>query len=89
MLDDVDVRGCLITLDALHTTYETERALVDIHGADSLFTVKGNCSDTAAALAALDWTAPQGCVITAHRPRRATGAWTGANSTPSPCPGGC
>ena len=58
LLDDVDVRGCLVTLDALHTTYETERALVDIHGADYLFTVKGNCPETFAALAALDWNAP-------------------------------
>ena len=58
LLDDVDVRGCLVTLDALHTTYETERALVDIHRADYLFTVKGNCPETFAALAALDWNAP-------------------------------
>ena len=29
LLEDVDVRGCLITLDALHTTYETERAIVE------------------------------------------------------------
>lgn len=58
LLDDVDVRGCVITLDALHTTYETERALVDIHRADYLFTVKGNCPETFAALAALDWNAP-------------------------------
>ena len=55
LLDDVDVRGCVITLDALHTTYETERAIVDIHRADYLFTVKGNCPGT---FAALDWNAP-------------------------------
>ena len=58
LLDDVNVQGCLITLDALHTTHDTERAIVDIHRADYLFTVKGNGSDTAAALAALDWNAP-------------------------------
>ena len=57
LLDDVNVRGCLITLDALHTTYETERALVDIHGADYLLTVKGNCPETFAMLSTLDWEA--------------------------------
>ena len=54
LLDDVDVRGCLVTLDALHTTYETERAIVDIHGADDLLTVKGNCPETFAMLSTLD-----------------------------------
>ena len=58
LLDDVDVRGCLVTLDALHATHDTERALVDIHRADYLFTVKGNCPETFTALAALDWAAP-------------------------------
>ena len=42
----------------LHATHDTERALVDIHGADYLFTVKGNCPETFTALAALDWAAP-------------------------------
>ena len=88
MPHDVDVRGCLVTLDALHTTYETERALVDIHSADYLFTVKGSCPETFAVLAALDWNAPQ---ARHHRaaPEKGHGPWTGANSTPSPCPGGC
>ena len=36
----------MITLDALHTTRDTERAIVETHGADYLFTVKGNCPDT-------------------------------------------
>ena len=58
LLEDVEVRGCVITLDALHTTHDTERALVDVHGADYLFTVKGNCPETCAALRALDWDAP-------------------------------
>ena len=57
LLDDVDVRGCLVTLDALHTTYETERAIVDIHGAEYLLTVKGNCPETFAMLSTLDWEA--------------------------------
>ena len=58
LLEDVDVRGCLITLDALHTTRDTERAIVETHGADYLLAVKGNCPETFAALTALDWNAP-------------------------------
>ena len=58
LLEDIDVRGCVITLDALHATHDTERALVDIHRADYLFTVKDNCPETFTALTALDWAAP-------------------------------
>ena len=58
LLEDIDVRGCLVTLDALHTNRDTERAIVDIHGADYLFAVKDNCPETFTALAALDWAAP-------------------------------
>ena len=32
LLEDVDVQGCVITLDALHTTRDTERAIVETHG---------------------------------------------------------
>ena len=39
------------SLDALHTTRDTERAIVETHGADYLFTVKGNCPDTLTTLA--------------------------------------
>ena len=59
LLEDINARGCLITLDALHTTRDTEGAIVDIHRAEYLFTVKGNCPDTFEALAALDWNAPE------------------------------
>ena len=58
LLEDIDVRGCLVTLDALHTNRDTERAIVDIHGADYLFAVKDNCPETFTALTALDWAAP-------------------------------
>ena len=50
LLEDIDVRGCLVTLDALHTNRDTERAIVDIHGADDLFAVKDNCPETFTAL---------------------------------------
>ena len=58
LLEDVDVRGRLVTLDALHPSFDMERRLVDVHGADYLFAVKGNCPETLAALAKLDWDAP-------------------------------
>ena len=58
LLEDVDVQGCVITLDALHTTRDTERAIVETHGADYLFTVKGNCPDTLTTLATFDWNTP-------------------------------
>ena len=58
LLEEVSVRGSVITLDALHTTYDTEHVIVDLHGADYLFTVKGNAPETYLALDALDWEAP-------------------------------
>ena len=38
VLEQADVRGRVITLDALHTTRKTPRSIVEIHGADYLFT---------------------------------------------------
>ena len=32
LLEDVDIRGCVMTLDALHTNRDTERAITDMHG---------------------------------------------------------
>ncbi len=58
LLGDVDVRGRLLTLDALHSSFDMERRVVDVHGADYLFAVKGNCPETFKALAGLDWDAP-------------------------------
>ncbi len=58
LLEDVDVRGRMVTLDALHSSYDTERRLIEMHGADYLFAVKANCTETFEALAALDWDAP-------------------------------
>ena len=57
LLEDVDVRGCLITLEALHTTRDNERTIIETHGADYLLAVKGNCPETFAALTTLDWNA--------------------------------
>ena len=32
LLEDVDLRGCVLTLDALHATRDTARAIVETHG---------------------------------------------------------
>ena len=42
LFNRLDLEGRLVSLDALHTQDETERALVLEHGADYLLTVKGN-----------------------------------------------
>ena len=55
VLEQADVRGRVITLDALHTTRNTARSIVDIHGADYLFTVKRNCPRTYEVLNSVNW----------------------------------
>lgn len=42
LFERLELDGRLVSLDALHTQAETARALVLEHGADYLFTVKGN-----------------------------------------------
>lgn len=42
LFERLDLDGRIVSLDALHTQDETARALVLEHGADYLFTVKGN-----------------------------------------------
>lgn len=42
LFERLDLEGCLVSLDALHTQDETARALVLKHGADYLLTVKDN-----------------------------------------------
>ena len=58
LLEEVDLNGCVITLDALHATAATAQAIVEVHRADYLLAVKANCPDTWAQLKALDWEAP-------------------------------
>jgi predicted transposase YbfD/YdcC len=55
LLEDVDVRGSVITLDALHTTRNTALAIRRRHGAHYLFTVKGNAPETFQTLETIDW----------------------------------
>ena len=55
LLEEVDLRGRTVTLDALHTCRDTERALVEQHGAHYLLTVKNNCPETCRMLETVDW----------------------------------
>ena len=58
LLDDVDLRGAVVTLDALHSNRDTERAIAEAHRADYVLAVKPNCPDTFAQLDGIDWDAP-------------------------------
>jgi len=42
LLKRVDLDGCLVSADAMHTQTETARIVVQEGGGDYLFTVKGN-----------------------------------------------
>ena len=42
LLQRVDLDGCLVTADAMHTQTETGRIVVQDKGGDYLFTIKGN-----------------------------------------------
>lgn len=52
--DPVDLHGCVITIDAMHTQNDTATAILDA-GADYVFTVKGNRPALLKALKALPW----------------------------------
>ncbi len=49
------VAGRLLTLDALHTTRETARLIVETHGADWMMTVKGNAPKTFETFESIHW----------------------------------
>ena len=55
LLEEVDLRGRTVTLDAGHAGLGTERAIVEQHGGHILVRIKGNCERTHATLAGLDW----------------------------------
>ena len=55
VLEDVGIRGSVITVDALRTTRNTADAIVRTHGADYLFTVKGNAPETFETLMETNW----------------------------------
>ena len=55
LLEETDISGSVITLDALHTTRATAAAILHRHHAHYLLSVKGNASETYAALDTIDW----------------------------------
>ena len=55
LFEDVDLSGRVLTLDALHACRDTARAIVETHGADYVLSIKENCPDAFAQLAAVDW----------------------------------
>ncbi len=54
-LETAPVAGRLLTLDALHTTRETARLIVETHGADWMMTVKGNAPKTFETFESINW----------------------------------
>ena len=46
VLENVEIPGSVLTMDALHTSSNTADAIVRTHGAHYLFTVKGNAPET-------------------------------------------
>ena len=55
LLEQVPIRGRLLTIDALFTTREIARLLVEAHGADYLMSVKKNASETHHLLSTICW----------------------------------
>ena len=55
LLENVDVRSSVITLDALHTTCKNALAIRHRHGTHYLFTVKGTVPGTFQTLEAIEW----------------------------------
>jgi hypothetical protein len=55
MLKDMEIRGMVVTADALHTQKETATFLVQDKGADYFFTVKDNQSTLKSDIESLSW----------------------------------
>ena len=55
LLEEVRVEGRVITLDALHTTAKMAQTIAESHGADFMFTVKGNSPLVYERLSSLEW----------------------------------
>ena len=66
LLEEVDVRGSVITLDALHTTRNTANTIVRSHGAHYLFTVKGNAPETFETLHSIEWERDADTIFSQH-----------------------
>lgn len=57
LLEEVDLCGRTVTLDAGHASRATERAIVEQHQGHILVRIKGNCEQTYQTLSELDWQA--------------------------------
>ena len=55
LLEDLNIAGATITMDALHTTRQTADRIVRTHRAHYLFSVKGNAPETFQTLQSIDW----------------------------------
>ena len=55
LLEEVDLRGRTVTLDAGHAGQEIQRAIIEQHGGQVLVRIKGNCPQTWATLTELNW----------------------------------
>ncbi len=55
LLERSDIRGTVITVDALHTVRATATLITQGCGADYVFTVKGNASETFGILDSINW----------------------------------
>ena len=55
LLQRSDIRGTVITVDALHTVRATATLITQTCGADYVFTVKGNAPETFDILDGIDW----------------------------------
>ncbi len=55
LLERSDIRGRVITLDALHTTRKTAKPITERSGADCVFPVEGNAQETFGILDGIDW----------------------------------
>ncbi|MCY3770144.1 MAG: ISAs1 family transposase [Gammaproteobacteria bacterium] len=64
LLESVEVRGRVITVDALHTVRSLARSIVEAYQADYLMTVQGNAADTHQQLSTVRWD------------EQSTGSWT-------------
>ena len=55
LFEEVSIAGHVITVDALHTTRDIARSIVESHNADYLMTVKANAPETYETLSTIDW----------------------------------
>ena len=55
LLEEVDLRGRTVTIDAGHAGQEIQQAIIEQHGGEVLVRIKGNCPLTYETLTGLNW----------------------------------